>query len=65
MATTAYMIKKLGVMSVAKFCAILGLIWGIVMGIVMAIGMQRWASYMGVSPAGSGIAAFKLLHLSS
>ena len=58
MATTAYMIKKLGVMSVAKFCAILGLIWGIVMGIVVAIGMQRWASYMGVSPAGSGIAAF-------
>ena len=52
------MVKHLGVLSVAKFCAIIGLIWGIVMGIVVAIGVQRWSAYMGVSPAGSGIFAF-------
>jgi len=58
MATTAYMIKKFGVLSVAKFCAVFGLIWGIVMGIIVAIGRQRWAAYMGITPAGSGIVSF-------
>ena len=36
MATTAYLVKNLGIMSIAKFGAILGLIYGIIMGLVMA-----------------------------
>jgi hypothetical protein len=34
MATTAYMIKKFGVMSVAKFSAVIGLIWGFIVGLM-------------------------------
>ncbi len=47
MATTAYMIKQFGVLSVAKFCAVIGLIWGFFMGIFLAIDIGGMASAMG------------------
>jgi hypothetical protein len=54
MATTAYMIKQLGVLSVAKFCGVIGLLWGFVMGIFLAIGVGGMASAMGSHVLGVG-----------
>ncbi len=55
MATTAYMIKKFGVMSVAKFSAIIGLIWGFVMGLMVAVGVGRTAAMFGGGMLGAGV----------
>jgi hypothetical protein len=55
MAMTAYMIKKLGVVSVAKFCAVFGLIWGFFMGLVVAFGAQGIAATMGLGSYGTGV----------
>jgi hypothetical protein len=35
MATTAYTIKKFSVISIAKFFAVIGLIWGLLAGIIL------------------------------
>jgi hypothetical protein len=55
MATTAYMIKQFGVLSVAKFFAIFGLVWGFFMGIALALGIGGMGLAMG--SAGLGIGA--------
>jgi hypothetical protein len=54
MATTAYMIKQFGVVSVAKFCAVIGLIWGFVAGLVVAVGAGGTAAAMGAGALGAG-----------
>lgn len=56
MATTAYLVKKLGIMSVAKFGAIIGLIYGIIMGLVLAVAGGTAAASLGGS-MGLGAAA--------
>jgi hypothetical protein len=63
MATTAYMIKSFGVLSVAKFCAVIGLIWGCVMGLMVAVGVGRTAALIGggMLGAGAGIVGFVLM----
>lgn len=55
MAMTAYMIKKLGVVSVAKFCAVIGLIWGFFVGLMVAFGAPAIAATMGMGSYGAGI----------
>ncbi len=55
MATTAYMIKKFGIMSVAKFCAIIGLIWGFVVGLMLAVGVGGTAAMFGRGMLGAGV----------
>jgi hypothetical protein len=54
MATTAYMIKQFGVMSVAKFFAVFGLVWGFFMGLVLALGLGGMGSVMGGAALGIG-----------
>lgn len=54
MTTTAFMIKSFGVVSVAKFCAILGLIWGFLMGLMIAVGIGGIGSMMGSQGLGIG-----------
>jgi hypothetical protein len=61
MATTAYFVKKLGVMSVAKFGAVMGMIFGIIMGIVRALDIGPIAAETTnsmVFGVGSGIMTF-------
>ena len=61
MATTAYLVKKLGVMSIAKFGAIIGMIFGIINGIILAINVGSSSAIPGgplVLGAGSGIMTF-------
>jgi hypothetical protein len=58
MTTTAYMIKQFGVLSVAKFFAILGLVWGFFMGIFLAFGIGGMASAMGTHALGIGAGIF-------
>lgn len=61
MATTAFLVKKLGVMSVAKFGAIIGMIIGIINGILLAINVGSSAALIGGSMflgVGSGIMTF-------
>jgi len=58
MATTAYMIKKFGVMSVAKFSAIIGLIWGFVVGLMVLVGVGRTAAMFGGAALGAGVGIF-------
>ncbi|MCJ7794609.1 MAG: hypothetical protein MUP10_02060 [Methanoregulaceae archaeon] len=55
MATTSYMIKQFGVLSVAKFSAVIGLIWGFVMGLVVALGAGSMAAAMGAGALGAGV----------
>jgi hypothetical protein len=55
MATTAYMIKKFGVMSVAKFSAIIGLIWGFIVGLMVAVGVGGTAAMLGGRALGAGV----------
>jgi hypothetical protein len=57
------MIKQFGVLSVAKFSAVIGLIWGFVMGLVVALGVGRYASMMGTPLLGfgAGFAGFILM----
>ena len=47
MATTAYMIKSFGIVSVGKFCAVIGLIYGFILGLVVALGIGGLGSMMG------------------
>jgi hypothetical protein len=54
MATTAYMIKSFGIVSVGKFCAVIGLIWGFLMGIFVAVGVGGTAAMMGSQTLGVG-----------
>jgi hypothetical protein len=54
MATTAYMIKQFGLMSVAKFFAVFGLVWGFFMGLVLALGLGGMGSVMGGAALGIG-----------
>ncbi len=54
MTTTAYMIKQFGILSVAKFCAVIGLIWGFFMGIFLAIGVGGMGSALGTHLLGIG-----------
>ena len=49
MTTTAYMIKSFGVVSVGKFCAVIGLIWGLIAGLMVAVGIGGIGSMMGIS----------------
>jgi len=62
MAATAYMIKSFGVLSVAKFSAILGLIWGFVLGLVFLL-FGSIASMIGAQSLGmgAGIAGFIMM----
>jgi len=53
--TTSYMIKQFGVLSVAKFSAVIGLIWGFVMGLVVALGAGSMAPAMGAGALGAGV----------
>ena len=63
MATTAYIIKKFGVISVAKFFAFFGLIWGFLMGIPLAAGLGGMGSVMDTQALGigAGLAGLVLL----
>ncbi|MGA2919422.1 hypothetical protein [Methanoregula sp.] len=54
MATTAYMIKQFGVLSVAKFFGVIGLVWGFFMGIFLAIGVGGMATAVGTQMLGVG-----------
>jgi hypothetical protein len=61
MATTVYVVKKLGVMCVANFGAIIGMIYGIIMGFILAINVGSSAAIAGgpmVLGVGSGIMTF-------
>jgi len=49
------MIKQFGVLSVAKFSAVIGLIWGFVMGLVVALGAGSMAAVMGAGALGAGV----------
>jgi len=64
MTTTAYMIKQFGVVSIAKFFGVIGLVWGFFMGIFLAIGIGGAASAMGGIHAlgiGAGLAGWVLM----
>ena len=61
MAVTPYMIKKFGVLSVAKFCAVLGLIWGFVAGLALALGIGGMAAVMGRGGLGAGMGIIGLI----
>jgi hypothetical protein len=54
MTTTAYMIKSFGVVSVGKFCAVIGLIWGLIAGLMVAVGIGGIGSMMGSHALGIG-----------
>ena len=47
MAATVYMIRSFGIVSVAKFFAVFGLIWGCCMGLVLALGLGGMGSALG------------------
>jgi len=54
MATTPYMIKSFGIVSVAKFFAIFGLVWGFFAGLILALGLGGIGSAMGAHALGIG-----------
>ena len=54
MATTTFMIRQFGVMSVVKFFGVIGLIWRVIRGIFLAIGVGGMASVMGTHALGVG-----------
>jgi hypothetical protein len=54
MVTTPYMIKSFGIVSVGKFCAVIGLVWGFMMGIMVAIGVGGSVAMMGSQALGAG-----------
>jgi hypothetical protein len=61
MVTTAYLVKKLGVMSIANLGAIFGMIVGIIEGIILAINIGSSSAIPGGSlmlSIGSGIMTF-------
>ena len=61
MSVTPYMIKKLGVLSIAKFCAVLGIIWGLVVGLFMMLGIGGIAAAMGRGALGAGVGIVGLI----
>jgi hypothetical protein len=61
MATTAYMIKSFGVLSVGKFCAVIGLIWGFLVGLMVAVGIGGIGSMMGSHALGIGAGIMGLI----
>jgi len=61
MATTPYMIKSFGVVSVGKFCAVIGLVWGFLMGIFVALGgVAMMGGHAGLG-IGVGIVGFLIM----
>ena len=52
---TTYVVKEFDVMSVAKFFAVLGLVWGFLMGLLMVFGAGTMAAAMGAGALGAGI----------
>ncbi len=61
MTTTAYLVKKLGVMSVANVGSIIGMIFGIILGLINAINLVPASSIPGdsiVLGLSSGIMTF-------
>jgi hypothetical protein len=63
MTTTSYMIKSFEVLSVAKFCGILGLIWGAVAGIFLAAGISGMGQMMGFHALGIGAGIVGLIFM--
>jgi hypothetical protein len=62
-ATTTYFVKKIGVMSIAKFGALIGMIIGIINGIILAMNIGPSAAIAGRSMfpgVGSGVMTFSL-----
>src|SRR5512137_436272 len=57
MTTTPYMIKSFGVVSVGKFCAVIGLVWGFFMGCMVALGIGSalWMSGSNALGIGAGV----------
>jgi uncharacterized protein YqgC (DUF456 family) len=60
MATTTYFIKKIGVMSVAQFGAVIGMIIGVINGIILALDVGPASAITAglVLGAGSGFMTF-------
>jgi hypothetical protein len=58
MTVTTYTIKQLGIVSVGKFFAVLGVIWGFFTGFLIAFGLGEMGPMMGTSAValGAGIA---------
>jgi len=52
---TKYVVKEFDVMSVAKFFAVLGLVWGFLMGLFVAFGAGAMAAAMGAAALGAGM----------
>jgi hypothetical protein len=61
MTSTSYIIKSFDVLSVAKFCAILGLIWGVVAGIFLLAGISGMGQMMGSQAFGIGAGILGLI----
>jgi hypothetical protein len=57
---TSYIVKEFDVMSVGKFCAVLGIVWGFLAGLFVLFGAGAMAAAMGSAAlgAGMGIAGF-------
>jgi len=52
MTGSTYTIKQLGIVSVAKFFAVFGLVWGFIMGFFAAAGVSGMGSVMGTHALG-------------
>lgn len=63
MTTTAYMIKQFGIVSIAKFFAVFGLIWGFFAGIVLALGLGGMGSALGAHMLGLGVGIVGLVFM--
>lgn len=59
MTAQTYVIRQFDIMSVAKFCAVLGILWGFIMGLFVAAGVGAMGSMMGTFGLGflGGVAA--------
>jgi hypothetical protein len=55
------MVKELGIMSVAKFCAVFGVVWGFLMGLVVMLGAGTMAAAMGAGALGAGMGLIGLV----
>lgn len=63
MATMMYLIKSFGVLSVAKFSAIIGLIYGLVLGLLLLVGIGGMGSMLGFQSLGIGAGIVGLIAL--
>jgi hypothetical protein len=61
MAAQTYIIKQFGIVSVAKFFAVLGVIWGLIVGICVAAGIGRIGYIMGAMGLGFAGGLFALI----